>query len=227
MEGQQIPRNEVGQEEYHNIPHESMGSPSKVNINRVRQELPILFRAIRTDRNEFPVGRFTEMSVIRKIRDLTGIVADKAMMITPNDILVEFPLGSPVNEIAQVLHHIEEWEDSAIETHCMMGDKKFMLKICRDQVEYEERKRQMVMDEERRREEELNRNDQLQHLIEQVNEQARMVGDLQMQNQQQLQGVVMPGSSGSAPRIPSSLHTPTRVYGVPRINSENSVKASM
>ena len=150
MEGQQIPRNEGGREEYHDIPHESMGSPSKVNINRVRQELPILFRARRMDGNEFPVGSITEMSVIRKIRDLTGIVADKATMITPNDVLVEFPLGSPVNEISQVLHHIEEWEDSAIETHCMMGDKKFMLKICRDRVEYEERKRQMVMDEERR-----------------------------------------------------------------------------
>ena len=31
------------------------------------------------------------------------------------------------------------------------------------------KKRQMIMDEERRREEELDRNDQLQHLIEQVN----------------------------------------------------------
>ena len=79
-----------------------------------------------------------------------GVVADKARMITPNDVLVEFPLGSPVNKIAQVLHHIEEWEDSAIKAHCMMGDKKFMLKICRDRVEYEERKRQMVMEEERR-----------------------------------------------------------------------------
>ena len=150
MEGQQIQRKEGGREEYHDIPHESMGSPSKVHINRVRQELPILFRAIRTEVNEFPVGSFTEMSVIRKIRDLTGIVADKATMITPNDVRVEFPLGSPVNEIAQVLHHIKEWKDSAIETHCMMGDKKFMLKICQDRVKYEERKRQMVMDEERR-----------------------------------------------------------------------------
>ena len=67
----------------------------------------------------------------------------------------------------------------------MMGDKKYLLKVCRDRVDYEERKRQMIMDEERRREEELDRNDQLQHLIEQVNEQARMVGDLQKQNQQQ------------------------------------------
>ena len=48
-----------------------------------------------------------------------------------------------------------------------------------------------------------------------------------MQNQQQLQGVAMSGSSGSAPRIPSSLHTPTGVHEVPRINSENSVKAPM
>ena len=34
-----------------------------------------------------------------------------------------------------------------------------------------------------------------------------------MQNQQQLQGVVMPGSSGSAPRIPSSLHTRSGYMG--------------
>ena len=144
-------------------------------------------------------------------------------------MLIEFPLGSPVNEIAQVLHHIEEWEDIAVDTHCMMGDKKYILKVCRDRAEYEERKRQMAMDEERRREEELERNDQLRHLIDQVNEQARMVCDLQMQNQHQqhLQGVIVPESSGSAPRIPSSLHTPTGVYGVPKSGSEDSMRAPM
>ena len=50
------------------------------------------------------------------------------------------------------------------------------------------------------------------HLIEQVNEQARMVGELQTQNQQ-LQGAAASESMGSAPRIPSSLHTPTGVFG--------------
>ena len=65
----------------------------------------------------------------------------------------------------------------------MMGDRKYMLKVCRDRVEYEERTKQMKDDEERRREEELDRNDQLQQLIEQVNEQARMVGEMQVQNQ--------------------------------------------
>ena len=169
------------------------------------------------------------MSVQRKICDLTGVVADKVTMITPNDVLIEFPLGSPVNEIAQVLHHIEEWEDIAVDTHCMMGDKKYVLKVCRDRAEYEERKRQMAVEDERRREEELERNDQLRHLIDQVNEQARMVGDLQMQNQRQqhLQGVIMPESSGSVPRIPSSLHTPTGVYGVLKINSEDSMRTPM
>ena len=99
-------------------------------------------------------------------------MADRAVMITPNDVLIEFPLGSPVNEIAQVLHDIEEWEDTPVETHCMMGDKRYMMKVCRDRVEYEERQRQMQADEARRREEEMDQNDQLQQLIEQVNEQA-------------------------------------------------------
>ena len=80
----------------------------------------------------------------------------------------------------------------------------------------------MRADEERRREEELDRNDQLQQLIEQVNDQARMVGEMQIQNQQ-LQGAVAPGSLGSAPRIPSSIHTPTGVYGVVKTGSEETV----
>ena len=84
----------------------------------------------------------------------------------------------------------------------------------------------MKDDEERRREEELNRNDQLQQLIEQVNEQARMVGEMQIQNQQ-LQGAVAPPGSGSAPRIPSSLHTPTGVYGVPKTDSEVTIREPM
>ena len=226
MEGQQVRGAEGGREEYHDILNENLGTPSKINVNRVRQELPILFTAVQADGSKFPVGSFTEMTIMRKIRDLTGVVAEKATMITPNDVLVEFSLGFPVNEIAQVLHHIEEWEDSAVETHCMMGEKKYILKVCRDRVEYEERKKQMARDEARRREEELDRNDQLQYLIEQVNSQARMVGELQEQNQtQQLQGTVKPESAGSAPRIPSSLHTPMGVYGVPRINSDESVRA--
>ena len=161
MEGQQVRGTEGGRDEYHDIPTENIRSPSKVNTSRVRQELPLLFRAMHADGSRFPVGSFTERSVQRKICDLTGVVTDKVTMITPNDVLIEFPLGSPVNEIAQVLHHIEEWEDIAVDTHCMMGDKKYILKVCRDRAEYEERKRQMAMDEERRREEELERNDQL------------------------------------------------------------------
>ena len=53
-------------------------------------------------------------------------------MITPNDVLIKFPVGSPVSEIAQVLHHVEEWEDFTVDTHCMMGDRRYILKVCQD-----------------------------------------------------------------------------------------------
>ena len=225
MEGQQVKGAESSKDEYHEIPNENLGTPGKFNAGKVQQELPILFRAVRADGSRFSVGSFTEMAVQRKIRDLTGVIADKAVMITPNDVLIEFPLGSPVNEIARVLHDIEEWEDIPVETHCMIGDKRYIMKVCRDRVEYEEGQRQMQADEARRREEEMDQNDQLQ-LIEQVNEQARMVGELQTQSQH-LQGAAAPESMGSAPRIPSSLHTPTGVYGVPVTNSRDSLKEPM
>ena len=67
MEGQQVRGAEGGWEEYHDIPNENNRSPSKINANRARQELPILFTAIRADKSKFPVGSFTQMSVQRKI----------------------------------------------------------------------------------------------------------------------------------------------------------------
>ena len=165
------------------------------------------------------------MAVTRKVRDLTGIIAECVIMITPNDVLIEFPLGSPVSEIAQVLHHVEEWEDFTVDAHCMMSDRRYILKVCQDRLDYEEQKKQMQMDEERRHEEELERNDQLQVLIQQVNDQAIMVGELQTQNHQShLQGAVGSESSGSAPRIPSNFHTPTGVYGVPATTSGESIR---
>ena len=150
MEGQQVKGAEGGKDEYYEIPNDNSGTPGKLKTGKVRQELPILFRAVRADGSRFGIGSFIEMAVQRRIRDLTGVVADKAVMITPNDVLIEFPSGSPVNEIARVLHDIEEWEDVPVETHCMMGDKKYMMKVCRDRVEYEERKLQMQADEARR-----------------------------------------------------------------------------
>ena len=168
------------------------------------------------------------MAVTRKVRDLTGIIAERVTMITPNDVLIEFPLGSPVSEIAQVLHHVKEWEDFTLDAHCMMGDRRYILKVCKDRLDYEEQKKQMQMDEERRREEELERNDQLQVLIQQVNDQAKMVGELQTQNHQShLQGAVGSESSGSAPRIPSSLHTATGVYGAPATTSGELIRTPM
>ena len=78
MEGQQLRGAEGGREEYHDIPNDS-GTPGKFKMGKARQELPILFRAVRTDGIKFSVGTFTEMAVQRKIRDLTGVVADRAV----------------------------------------------------------------------------------------------------------------------------------------------------
>ena len=220
---------ESGREEYHKIPTENPAeTPSKIKVPKGRQELPLLFRAFRSDGRKFPIGSFTEMAATRKIRNLTGVIAVRVTMITPNNALIEFPLGSPVSELAQILHHIEEWEDFTVDTHYIMGDRKYILKVCQDRLDYEEQWRQIQMEEERRREEELERNDQLQLLIQQVNDQAKMVGELQVQNYQtHLQSAVGSESSGSSPRIPSSLHTPTGIYGVPATVSGGSIRTPM
>ena len=85
---------------------------------------------------------------------------------------------------------------------------------------------------ERMQENQLEQQDKLSELIDKVNDQAKMVGEMQ-QNQMTLQSGSVPkisqlqgqvpvhssiASSESVPRIPSSIHTPTGVYGTTNIN---------
>ena len=75
MEGMQGP--EGGREEYHEIlTKNTVETPSKIRVPKGKQELPLFFRAVRSDGRKFPVGSFTEMAVARKVRDLTGVIAE-------------------------------------------------------------------------------------------------------------------------------------------------------
>ena len=75
MEG--IQGAEGGREEYHEIPTENpVETPSKIRVPKGRQELPLLFRAVRSDGRKFPIGSFTEMAVTRKVCDLTGVITE-------------------------------------------------------------------------------------------------------------------------------------------------------
>ena len=85
-----------------------------------------------------------------------------------------------------------------------------------------EQKRVLEATAERMKEDQQEQQEKLSELIDKVNDQAGLVGEIQQGNLMYpkesvprislLQGHSV-GSTGSIPRIPSSLHTPTGVYG--------------
>ena len=90
----------------------------------------------------------------------------------------------------------------------------------------------MEAEVEKMQEQQQEQQDKLSELIDKVYDQARMVGEMQ-QNHVGLQGGSGPrvpqlqgqvpahssiASSGSVPRVPSSIHTPTGVYGAANPN---------
>ena len=114
----------------------------------------------------------------------------------------------------------------------LMGNRQYNQKLCQEWSEHKEQKKSMEAEVENMQEQQQEQQDKLSDLIDKVNDQAQMVGEMQ-QNQvslqsgsvpriPQLQGQVPVHSSiaslGSMPRIPSSLHTPTGVYGTTNLN---------
>ena len=148
-------------------------------------------------------------------------------MVTPTDALVEFPTGTLVVAIAQALNQIADWEDIPVWVSVLMGSRQYIMKLCQERAEQEEQRKAMEAEVERMQENQQEQQDKLSELIDKVNDQARMVGEIQQQqiNLQsgsvpripQLQGQIPAHSSsmstGSIPRIPSSLHTPLGAYG--------------
>ena len=195
--------------------------PSKFNHANT-PALTILFKMLREDGRPLPVGSFTERSVARKVYNLTGVAVERVTMVTPMDALLKFAPGTLVVTIAQELHQISEWEEIPVWVTCLMGSKHYIMQLCRDRAENEEQKRVLEAEAEKMCAEQQEQQEKLSKLIDKVNNQARLVGEIQQSSLtlpkesvpriSLLQGQSV-ASTGSVPRIPNSLHTPTGVYG--------------
>ena len=208
-----------------------LDTPEKINCTN-QPALTILFKMLREDGRPLPVGCFAERSVARKVYGLTGITVERVTMVTPTDALVEFAPGTLVVIIAQALDQIMDWEDIPVWVSVLMGNRQYIMKLCQKRADHEEQRKTMEAEVEKMQEQQQEQQDKLSELIDKVNDQARMVGEMQ-QNHVTLQGGSGPripqlqgqvpahssiASSGSVPRIPSSIHTPTGVYGATNPN---------
>ena len=233
----------TSQAEYIRAP--SQGLPNNIDTNRIpdsptknnyinQPALTILFKMLREDGRPLPAGSFTERSVARKVYTITGLTVERVTMVTPTDALVEFPPGTLVVAIAQAMDQIVEWEDMPVWVSVLMGNRQYMLKLCQERAEAAEQRKAMEVEMERMQEHHQEQQDKLSELIDKVNDQARMVGEMQQQ-QPTSQGGFAPripllqgqvpihssvASSGSVPRIPSSLQTPVGVYGTTHVNPQ-------
>ena len=102
-------------------------------------------------------------------------------MITPTDALIEFTPGMLVVAIAQVLHQINKWEDIPVWVTCLMGSKNYIMQLCRE-TRNEEQKRVWEVEAEKMREDQQEQQEKLSELIDKVNDQARLVGEMQQSN---------------------------------------------
>ena len=114
-------------------------------------------------------------------------------MVTPMDALVEFAPGTLVVTIAQELNQIDEWEDIPVWVSVLMGSKCYIMKLCQERAEYAEQKKVMEAEVDRMHEKQQEQQEKLSELINKVNHQARLVGEIQHNN--------AANQGGSVPRI--------------------------
>ena len=118
-----------------------------------------------------PVGTHSERCVSQQILQWTGVTPERVIRVNPFDTVVEVAAEVPIVAATQQLHLVCKWEE-----------------IQRGKAEKEIQHARLEACEQR---------ETLSHLMDRVNQQPQLIGDLQAQSFQ-----------GSIPRIPSILSTP-------------------
>ena len=155
-------------------------------------ELLLLLRVEQPDGRSLPVGTYTDRCVNLQILQRTGITPVRTTHINPLDTVVEFAADVPIIAVAQQLHLIREWEEIPVTVSCIMGRREYIMEVCRQKSILIEQRGEAEREIERTRAETRQQKETLSQLVDRVNQQARLIGELQTQSLQ-----------GSVTRIPS------------------------
>ena len=167
-------------ESFHEIPEPPM------------HELLLLLRVEQPDGRPLPVGTYTDRCVNLQILQWTGLTPAHTTRINPLDTVVELAADVPIVAVAQQLHMIQEWEEVPVTVSCIMGRREYIMEVCRQRSILIEQRGEAEKEMQRTRAETRQQKETLSQLVDRVNQQARLIGELQTQSLQ-----------GSMSRIPS------------------------
>ena len=121
--------------------------------------------------------------------------------MNPLDIVVEFAAEVPIVAVAQQLHMIREWEEVPVTVSCIMGRREYIMEVCRQKSILIKQRGEAEREIERTRAETRQQKETLSQLVDRVNQQARLISELQTQsspgirNQDSQYSVLPPGTS--------------------------------
>ena len=163
----------------------------------LRNELLILLRVEQEDGRPLPVGTYTERCINLKLVQWTGITPEHLTRINSYDTIIEVAALASVGAISQQLHSMREWEEIPIVVSCIMGKKSYIIDVCQQRTAMIKQRGEAEKEIERTRIEAREQRATLAELIDRVNQQARLIGQLQTQS-----------LTSSVQRFPSNVSKP-------------------
>ena len=98
------------------------------------------------------------------------------------DTIIEVAASVSVVAIFQQLHSMKEWEEIPVVISCIMGKKLYIIEVCQQRIAMIEQRGEAEKEIERTRIEAREQRATLAELIDMVNQQARLIGQLQTQS---------------------------------------------
>ena len=98
-----------------------------MSVDKKGSELSLLIKITKENGESLPYGVVNDQLIIELFQNVIGTLPSSILILNDQDVLLDFPSGTSMFEMAQAVHGRARFCDTAINVGCLMSTREFLI----------------------------------------------------------------------------------------------------
>ena len=100
-----------------------------------KPQLSLLLKICKANGKSLPYGVVNDQLVVELFQNTVGQLPSQILVLNDQDVLVEFPMGAEIHELARAVHGPAKFRDTDIYIGCIMAMRDLLIRAEREREE--------------------------------------------------------------------------------------------
>ena len=105
------------------------------SVDNKSSKLSLLIKITKENGESLPYGVVNNQLIIELFQNAIGTLPSSILVLNDPDVLLDFPQGTPIFEMAQAVHGKARYRDTIINVGCLMSTREFLIVTEREREE--------------------------------------------------------------------------------------------